>query len=140
MTKLTLTLILTLACLAGKSQTDTTKAQADAILTNVDSSASYPGGDPAWQKFLVKNMRMPQETIDKIRGRKSRQWTVLIRFTVTKEGKVKDVIAESNHGGGLEEEAIRLIKKSGNWIPATQNGVPVDSYKRQPVVFHVEIG
>lgn len=143
MIKVIFIFVLMLVSMAGMSQTDTVKPNSfseDAILTNVDSASSYPGGDKAWQLFLVKNMRFPQETIDKVRGRKSRQWDVMIRFVVTKEGKVKDVIAETSLGGGLEEEAIRLIRKSGNWIPAKQNGVPVNSYKRQPVIFRLEIG
>lgn len=142
MTKLTLTLVLMLACLAGMSQTgtDTAGSRPAKPAANVDSSATFPGGDMAWSKFLVKNLRFPQATIDGVKRRQARQWTVIIRFTVTTDGTVKDVVAETNHGGGLEEEAIRLIKKSGKWIPATHNGVPVESYKRQPIVFALEVG
>lgn len=142
MTKLTLTLVLMLACLAGMSQTgtDTAASRPAKPAANVDSSATFPGGDRAWSKFLVKNLRFPQATIDDVKRRQARQWTVIIRFTVTTDGTVKDVVAETNHGGGLEEEAIRLIKKSGKWIPATRNGVPVESYKRQPIVFALEVG
>jgi len=39
--------------------------------------------------------------------------------------------------GGLREEAIRVIKKSGQWTPAVQNGRYVKSYKRQPVIFRI---
>jgi len=35
----------------------------------------------------------------------------------------------------LREEAIRVIKKSGKWTAAVQNGRKVKSYKRQPVGF-----
>lgn len=85
-------------------------------------------------------MRVPEETIDKIKGRKPRQWEVIISFVVTKEGKLKDFKPETNFGGGLEEEAIRVLKKSGTWVPAKLNGVNVNSQLRQPVVFRVEIG
>ena len=33
------------------------------------------------------------------------------------------------------EEAIRVIKNSGKWTPAVQNGRTVKSYKQQPVTF-----
>jgi len=37
--------------------------------------------------------------------------------------------------GGLREEAARVIRNSGDWIPAIQNGRKVKSYKKQPVIF-----
>ena len=143
MAKITFILMLMLISLAGMSQTDTVRLDtvlSDGIFTKVEVESSYPGGDKAWQMFLNKNFRFPQEAIDKVRGRKPKQWDVVIQFIVTKEGKVKDVKALTNFGNGLEEEAIRIIKKSGDWIPARQNGVPVNSYKRQPVIFRLEIG
>ena len=38
----------------------------------------------------------------------------------------------------LAEEAIRVIKKSGKWIPAIQNVKQVKSYKKQPIVFRLD--
>ena len=34
------------------------------------------------------------------------------------------MVAENNPGYGTAEEAIRVIKDSRKWIPATRNGVP----------------
>jgi len=34
----------------------------------------------------------------------------------------------------LRAEAVRVIKKSGKWTPAVQNGRQVKSYKKQPIV------
>ena len=42
--------------------------------------------------------------------------------------------------GGLREEAVRVIKKSGKWVPALQNGRYVKAYRLQPVVFKVVDG
>jgi protein TonB len=38
----------------------------------------------------------------------------------------------------LRGEAIRVIKKSGKWEPAVQNGRKVKSYKKQPITFRLE--
>ncbi|MFL5748594.1 MAG: energy transducer TonB, partial [Niastella sp.] len=38
----------------------------------------------------------------------------------------------------LRAEAVRVIKKSGKWTPAVQNGRQVKSYKKQPIVFRLE--
>ncbi|HEV2483036.1 MAG TPA: TonB family protein [Puia sp.] len=61
---------------------------------------------------------------------------MLVQFIVDKEGNVSDVEAVSGpEAGGLREEAMRVIRQSGKWIPAIQNGRTVKSYKKQPVIF-----
>ena len=41
----------------------------------------------------------------------------------------------TNHGYGMEQECIRVMKLSPNWIPARQNGHIVAAYKKQPFTF-----
>jgi protein TonB len=97
----------------------------------VEIESTYPGGLPAWQRFLKKNIRCPEEAIDKgIVG------TMLVQFVVDREGNVSDVqIISGPEGGGLREEVLRVFRKSGKWTPGIMNGKPVKSYKRQPIVF-----
>ncbi len=107
------------------------KKDDDGIVMVVEIESSFPGGLAAWQRFLNKNLRMPDDALNnEIQG------TVIVQFIVDKEGNVSDVQAISGpEGGGLREEAIRVIKKSGKWVPAVQNGTHVKSYKRQPIKF-----
>ena len=102
----------------------------------VEIESEYPGGAPAWLRYLNKNFRYPDEGLNnEIEG------TVMVQFIVDKDGNVSDVQAVSGPDqGGLREEAMRVIKKSGIWIPAIQNGRKVRSYKRQPVVFKISRG
>lgn len=52
------------------------------------------------------------------------------------DGEVSDIEAISGPTeGGLREEAVRVIKKSGKWVPAISHGRKVKSYKRQPIIF-----
>jgi protein TonB len=99
--------------------------------TNVEIESEYPGGTPAWMRYLNKNFRYPEDAINnEIEG------TVIVQFIVDKEGAVSDVEAVSGpEMGGLRQEAIRVIQHSGKWIPAIQNGRNVKSYKKQPVQF-----
>lgn len=104
----------------------------DKTFTKVEIESEYPGGSAAWQRYLNKTLRYPQEAIDnEIQG------TVVIQFIVDKEGTVSDVEAISGPEE-LRAEAVRVIKKSGKWTPAVQNGRQVKSYKKQPIVFRLE--
>jgi len=104
----------------------------DKTFTKVEIESEYPGGSGAWLRYLNKNFRYPQEAIDnEIQG------TVVVQFIVDKEGVVSDVEAVSGPQE-LRDEAIRVIKKSGKWTPAVQNGRQVKSYKKQPIVFKLE--
>ena len=104
----------------------------DKTFTKVEIESSYPGGPGAWSRYLNKSLRYPQEAIDnEIQG------TVVVQFIVDKEGNVSEVQAISGPKE-LHEEAARVIKKSGKWQPAVQNGRQVKSYKKQPIVFRLE--
>jgi len=104
----------------------------DGIYRTVEIESLYPGGTPAWQRLMHKNFHVPDEAIDNnISG------TVIVQFIVDKEGNVSDVQAISGPEL-LQKEAVRVIKLSGKWIPAIQNGRKVNSYKRQPITVQLE--
>jgi protein TonB len=105
----------------------------DALFIKVETESSFPGGTQAWARFLNKNLRYPDEALST-----ETQGTVMVQFIVDRDGHISDVEAISGpEQGGLREEAIRVIKKSGQWTPAVQNGRYVKSYKRQPVIFRI---
>ena len=104
----------------------------DKTFTKVEIESEYPGGAAAWQRYLNRSLRYPQEAIDN-----EVQGPVVVQFIVDKEGTVSDVEAISGPQE-LRAEAVRVIKKSGKWTPAVQNGRQVKSYKKQPIVFRLE--
>ncbi|HEX6426863.1 MAG TPA: TonB family protein [Niastella sp.] len=97
------------------------------IMTKVEIEAEYPGGAAAWQRFLNRNLRYPQEAIDndELSG------SILVQFVVDEEGNVSNVEKVSGPEA-LGAEAVRVIKKSGKWTPAVQGGRYVRSLKKQP--------
>jgi protein TonB len=103
--------------------------------TKVEIESQYPGGTAAWLRYLNHNFRYPQDAINsEIQG------TVTVQFIVDKDGNVSDVeVVGGPEEGGLREEAMRVIRQSGKWLPAIQNGRQVKSYKKQPVVFKLEL-
>jgi protein TonB len=120
---------------AGKGVVEAPKKEEedwDKTFTKVEIESTYPGGAAAWQRYLNRNLRYPQDAIDnEIQG------AVVVQFIVDKEGTVSEVEAISGPNE-LRDEAVRVIKKSGKWTPAVQNGRQVKSYKKQPIVFRLE--
>jgi protein TonB len=103
----------------------------DQTFTKVEIESDYPGGAGAWARYLNKTLHYPDEAVNnEIQGQ------VIVQFIVDKEGNVSNVEAISGPtDGGLRDEAVRVIKKSGKWTPAVQNGRQVKSYKKQPIQF-----
>ncbi len=103
------------------------------IFTKVEVEAEYPGGRDAWVAYLTKTLHYPQKAIDKeIKG------TVVIQFIVDEKGKISDVKAIEGPKA-LQAEAVRVIKESGYWVSAVRNGKKVKAYKRQPIIFALQV-
>ncbi len=106
-------------------------AHNDGIFSSEQIVSTYPGGPSGWLAYLNRTFKYPEEAV-----RNSIQGTVVVQFIVDDQGKVSDIEAVSGPtSGGLREETIRVIQKSGRWKPAIWNGYKVTSYKRQPLTF-----
>ena len=99
--------------------------------TAVEIDARFDGN---WEKFLRKYLD-PQTPITN--NAPAGTYTVVIQFVVDIDGTVSDIMALTNLGYGLEQEAIRVLRKANNWEPAIQNGRPVKAYRKQPITFQV---
>jgi len=115
----------------SKALNDTT------IYTDVDTAASFPGGRPAWISHIQKTLN-PSVGVDN--GARTGTYNVLIKFTVTKDGVLKDFVPVTKYKHGFEEEVIRVLKLSSKWIPAKKNGVNVNSTTEQLQVFIISKG
>jgi protein TonB len=104
------------------------------IFDKVEIEASFPGGDSKWRRYLETNCN-GQVASDE--GALEGTYTTVIQFVVDKEGNISDVRALTNHGYGMEQEAMRVIKKGPKWTPAIQNGRQVKAYRKQPITFQV---
>jgi protein TonB len=145
--KLLLTSVVCLTVFACSAQ-DTARY---ATFTQVQIEAHYPGGDSAWNQFCFKNLDYPYGArVNLIQG------TVVVQFTVDTDGNLSDIHAisgpytstgggphtsvaggadENERDGGLREEAVRVVKLSGKWVPAVQNGHKVRAYRKVPLMF-----
>ena len=106
----------------------------DKVFTVVQIAAEFPGGLPAWTKYLERNLNrdLPVEN-----GAPPGKYTVIVSFIVSKTGAISDVTAENDPGYGTKAEAIRVITKGPSWKPAVQNGRNVIYRHKQSITFQV---
>ena len=107
----------------------------DKVFTKVENEATFPGGQQAWVRYLQKNLNA-NAPVDN--GASPGTYQVIVKFIVSKDGSISDVQAETKHGYGMEDEAVKIIKRGPKWTPALQNGRNVNAYRRQPITFVVE--
>lgn len=106
----------------------------DKIFTVVQIPAEFPGGLPAWSKYLERNLNrdLPVEN-----GAPPGKYTVVVSFIVAKDGSISDVVAENDPGYGTKNEAVRVITRGPKWKPAVQNGRNVIYRHKQSITFMV---
>ena len=68
------------------------------------------------------------------------KYTVLLSFLVDRDGNISEIQALTDPGYGTVQEAMKVIKRSKQWIPAIQNGRNVIYRQKQSITFVVNEG
>ncbi|MDN3587733.1 energy transducer TonB [Pedobacter aquatilis] len=90
----------------------------------------FPGGIKMFYQYLSRNIRYPAEALSaRLTGK------VYFLLTIDKEGYPKDFKVISSPGDILTAEAKRVVMMSPKWIPATENGKPVDMKQNLNISF-----
>ncbi|WP_300602621.1 energy transducer TonB [Niabella sp.] len=113
---------------------DGTVTNGDSLYSREDKDASFPGGLNAWASYLTRTL---DAAVPIRKGAFPGQYRVIIQFVIDKEGNISDIKALTNNGYGMEDEAIRVIRNSGKWIPAQQYGRAIKAYRKQPIIFTI---
>ncbi|MBW6479452.1 MAG: TonB family protein [Bacteroidales bacterium] len=104
--------------------------QDDPIFTIVEEHPKFPGGDAALMQFLQSNLRYPREAMQN-----GIQGNVFVTFVVEPDGSITDVKILRGVGGGLDEEAIRVVNAMPLWVPGKQSGDEVRVQFNLPIRF-----
>jgi TonB family protein len=108
------------------------KTNEDAFVV-VEEMPKFPGGKDAMAAWINANLKYPAEAVkSKTTGK------VLVNFTVTWAGKIKNVVVSKSLSPLLDAEAIRVISSMPEWKPARQGGKPVDVQYCVPVEFKLK--
>ncbi|HVI46779.1 MAG TPA: energy transducer TonB [Chitinophaga sp.] len=102
-------------------------------LTFVEIMPQFPGGQDALFNYLRNHIRYPAMAQENnIEG------IVTVQFVVNRDGSISDVkLGSMQKGGGLDEEAMRVVRNMPKWKPGRQNGQNVAVIFNLPVNFRL---
>ncbi len=106
------------------------EVEEEQIFTIVEDDPEFPGGQAALMQFLQGNLRYP--TMAREAGI---QGTVFVTFVVERDGSITDVRVLRGVGGGLDEEAVRVVRNMPRWTPGRQRGQAVRVQFNLPIRF-----
>jgi len=95
--------------------------------------ANFSGGNEAYRKFIIDNFDTSATESDGL-IKLELDLTIDTDGTVSLENKQQKIYSDRD----LADEMKRVLKKSPNWNPATQNGIPVKSTVRFPLRIHIQ--
>jgi TonB family protein len=94
-----------------------------------------------WVKYLNANLNadLGAKYIKIPKGEKEASITVIVQFIVNRNGSLEDikVVNKKEVHPKLAEEAVRVIRESGQWKPATWFGEKINQAMKQPITFVV---
>ena len=100
------------------------------IFTVVEVLPEFPGGEEARMKYMVENIKYPEEA-----RKKGIQGTAYVTFVVEKDGSISNVKVLRGFDKACDEESVRVIKNMPNWKPGNQRGEAVRVQFNLPIKF-----
>ena len=104
--------------------------ESDEPFAFVEQMPSFPGGMDAMYAFINKHIKFPR-----IARENNISGTVVLQFVVSREGEILDARVIRKIGGGLDEEALRVVNLMPRWKPGMHNGREVPVTFTLPVKF-----
>ena len=109
----------------------TTNVTDTIAVSNVEKSC--PGGFESFNAFIGKNVRPPA-----IAYEDQKVGTTYVSFIIEPDGSISNACTILAAGSGMDEEVVRVINSSNNWIPVTIGDKPVRTFCRAGVQFFAD--
>lgn len=94
--------------------------------------AQFTSGLDGWRNYLLRNSDLAALSEHKAPDGK---YTVIIAFTVGKDGSLSNITAETKTGYGAEDIVMKAIGQGRKWQPAKRNGAFAESQVKQTLSF-----
>ncbi|MES2651576.1 MAG: energy transducer TonB [Bacteroidota bacterium] len=109
---------------------ESTKEGVKYSYTNLGQPPSFKGGVNKFYEYVSYAVRYPSDAVrERVGG------TVVLEFTIEKDGRTSEVDVKKSVFPSLDDEAKRVVKFSPKWIPGTMRGVPVRVKYTIPIKF-----
>lgn len=115
---------------AATAQHEETFEDKNKVLDIAEIMPEFPGGAEALKRFLIRNLRMPENNLEE-----GAQVKVIARFVVGADGRVRDIEMSLPADAEFNAEVKRVIGKMPDWKPGSQNHRNVSVYFYLPVNF-----
>lgn len=126
---------------------DTTQSKpsnsTDSSLNNLTYEAQFPGGRAEWSKYLQRNLNtnLGKRYLVIPKGKTTAKVKVIVSFVIGTSGDITEAKVVKTEPENIHQvflvEALRIIEKSPQWIPAIQKGKLVKFRYEQPITWMV---
>ena len=110
------------------------KPDKDGIYEMTDVRPAYPGGQTALENYINNNVEYQQAAIDN-----NTEGKVDVEFVIDEKGNVTDAKRIGKElGGGLDDEAVKVISNMPKWTPGKVKGKNVKTRLVLPITYKIE--
>lgn len=104
--------------------------QVSKVFTFVDEPAQPVEGLENYYQWIGKNLHYPKSAVaNNIEGK------VYVKFVVERSGEITNASVVKGFDPDCDQEAVRVISQSSNWIPGKKDGRTVRSAFTLPIAF-----
>ncbi|MCL2597000.1 MAG: energy transducer TonB [Paludibacter sp.] len=105
----------------------------DSVYSHADILPEFSGGKMKLYEFITENLHYPTEAL-----KSNIQGTVIVRFIVTKDGKIFMPTIIRGVAPLLDAEALHVVNKLPDFIkPGYKDGEPINVFYTIPVRFKI---
>ncbi|MFD1769352.1 energy transducer TonB [Sphingobacterium suaedae] len=115
------------------------QARDTASVSLIDTYPQFKGGLQGWNRFVQQEMNL-RKVVNAMDSAAYVDYgfrqTALLEFTVCEDGTVCeiDIVNKDKISPEFAEEAIRIMKRSPKWTPASKNGKGIKTRFKQSIV------
>jgi protein TonB len=121
-------LLILICCLSTLGVKSQSADQKNSFVDPIEQQPQFPGGYDKLQQYLKANLKRPAIPVPG-KGR------VILTFIVEKDGRLTDIRVVRVLGKDFDDEALRVMKNSPKWTPASQNNITMRVTYTLPISF-----
>jgi TonB family protein len=110
------------------------RSQQAEVLTTAEQMPVFPGGEEGLKEYLIKNIKYPDEAVQK-----AVEGVSYVTFVVSSTGEVTGAQILRGANEQLNQEALRVVNAMPHWQPAMKDGHAVSVKYTLPIRFSLDV-